>query len=96
MSALHPASTLRAGTRKVISIDHEAAERNFKRRAGRLEGVVRIVIENAKGPARIVNAISAKCLGGFHVEYDQHGFVTGRMHAAVITYGAVEINGTSE
>ncbi|HEV7270717.1 hypothetical protein [Pseudoxanthomonas sp.] len=96
MSALHPASTLPAGTRKVISIDHDAAERNTKRRPGRLEAVVRIVIEDTQGPIQIIRAISAKCLGEVRVEYQQHGFATGRLHAAVVTDGAIEINGPAE
>lgn len=95
MSNQYSPAVLPAGPRKLLLIDHQAAARNSKRRSGRTGGVVRIVVEDETGPAQIVHARGATCLGAAHIEYHQHGFVTGSARVALVTTGAVEIDGGS-
>ncbi len=84
--------TIPAGTRKVILIDNEAAHRNSKRRVGRTEKVLRIIVEDTTGPLQIIKANTARCLGVSTVEYSQHGFVAGNQRAALVTTGEVVID----
>jgi hypothetical protein len=84
--------TLPEGTRKIILIDNEAAERNAKRRAGRTEKVLRVIVEDQTGPVQIVRAMTARCVSAATVEYSQHGFVAGNQRAALVTTGEVVLD----